>query len=210
MPTAAWISRPTQLPKRDRPHVDYDAPRPGYVLSGPSRRIAEVVELWLLPFVGWPVAWLAWQSLGYSTAQVTVAMLVPVLVMTGVVYWGTQVKRGWSFPVPYAPNGFLVWIGVIYSATEHLVLLCASPLLTLGLGPVANALLFVLAGGLLGGVAGCTFDYFALKYDILRVFVRPFREGRPPAEVVPVYGPKFFTLVALCVATSTALIFSLS
>ena len=61
-------------------------------------------------------------ALGYGATEVTVALAIPVVMMMGVVYWGTQVWQGWTFPVPYAPNGYLLQIGLIYSATEHLIM----------------------------------------------------------------------------------------
>lgn len=205
MPAAtADPSPPAYVKPRYRPHVDYDAPRAGYVLSGPRRRLAEVVQLWILPAVGWPAAWLLWRRLGYDATAVTVAMVVPILFMAVVVYWGTQLRELWTFPVPYAPRGYLPQIGIIYAATLHLCYLACSPLLGATADVLANAALFTVAGGLLGGLAGCTFDYFAIKHDILRVFVGRYRRGEAPGRVVEVYGPKFFTGVATLFAAVTA------
>ena len=204
---AATANTPVQVydaKPRYRPHVDYDAPRPGYVLSGPRRRFAEGLQYWVLPFLGWPAGWLLWRGLGYDATAVTAAMLVPVAFMTVVVYWGTQLRERWTFPVAYAPRGYLPQIGIIYAATLHLCYLACSPLLGVTESVLANAALFTLAGGLLGGLAGCTFDYFAIRHDILRVFVGRYRRGEPPARVVAAYGPKFFTSVAAVFAAVTA------
>ena len=205
MPAAApSASSRTNVKPRHRPHVAYDAPRPGYVLSGPRRRLLEVLQLWVLPFAGWPAAWLLWQWLGYDAAAVTAAMVIPIAFMAAVVYWGTQLAERWTFPLPYAPRGYLPQIGVIYAATLHGCYLACAPLLGATGSVLANAALFVLAGGVLGGAAGCAFDYFAIGHDLLRVFVGRFRRGEPPARVVAVYGPKFFTSVATVFAAVTA------
>ena len=198
----------TYVKPRYRAHVDYDAPRPGYVLSGPRRRFFEVVQLWLLPFVGWPLAWLLWQRLGHGSGEVTLAMLTPMVFMWGVVFWGTQVQERWTFPVSYAPNGYLLQIGIVYAATLHLCYLACSPLLTLTEDALVNRLLFTVGGGVLGGLTGCLYDHLAIKHDILRVYVKRFRRGERPGRVVAVYGPKFFTAVATVFAVVTAAVYA--
>ena len=195
---------------RYRAHVDYDAPRAGYVLSGARRRLFEVVQLWGLPFVGWPLGWWSWQRLGYGGEEVTLAMGVPAVVMWGVVYWGTQVRELWTFPVPYAPGGYLPQIGLVYAATLHLCYLACAPLLTLTEDALVNGTLFTVSGGVLGGLTGCLWDFLAVKHDLLRVYVGRFRRGEPPGPVVAVYGPKFFTTVATVFAAVTAVVYAVA
>ena len=203
----ASAARPYVKP-RYRAHVDYDSPRAGYVLSGPRRRFLEVVQYWVLPFAGWPLAWSLWQSLGYGRGAVTLAMVLPIVFMMAVVYWGTQVKEQWRFPVAYALNGYLPQIGIIYAALLHLGYVACAPLLDLTGAPLVDGLLFTVAGGVLGGLGGCAFDYFALGHDLLRVYVGPYREGERPGRVVARYGPRFFTTVATVFAAATAVVYA--
>lgn len=191
---------------RYRPHVDYDAPRQGYVLSGPAPRIAEAVQYWGLPFVGLPLAYAAWRERGYGPRSTAAALLVPIAAMSGIVYWGTQLRELWTFPVPYAPRGYLPQIGLVYAATLHGVYLAAETA-TRELDGPSRALAFVAAGGVGGGAAGCLFDDVAIRHDLLRVFVGTYRRGEAPGAVVAVYGPTFFTAVATGFAAVTAVAF---
>ena len=189
--------------------MDYRGARPGYVLEGPARHVAEVVQLWLLPVVGWPVCYALYSSFGYPAWAVATVLLLPVAVMMGVVYWGTQLRELWAFPVPYAPRGYLPQIGFIYAATLHLTFLLVHPLLDVG-SAWTGGLLYWAVCSALGGVVGCLWDVSAIRHDLLRVFVGKFRRGRPPVEVVMTYGPRFFTTVAAGFSGATALVLQLS
>lgn len=165
---------------------------PAYSPAG--RRVAEAVQLWLLPTGGLAVAGLWWHALGLRGAPLAVALAYPAVVSTPVVVLGAGVLRLWRFPVPYAVAGFPPWIGLIYAGTINLAFAAAAA--ALGVEAfTGSAALAVALGAALGAAAGVAYDVSATHFELLEPPERMHGRRRPRRSawaVVRRYGFQFF------------------
>ena len=161
---------------------DHPAPPAG-------RRLAEAVQLWLLPTAGLAGAWAGWGALGVGGPVRVVAFVFPAAVSTVVVAVG--VLGLWRFRVPYAVGGAPPWIGAIYAGTLNLAFAGAAALV--GPGAFTGSLASAAAlGAVAGGAAGVAYDVSATHVGILDPPARVRGERRGAWATVLGYGPAYF------------------
>ena len=162
------------------------------------RRLAEAVQLWLLPTAGLAASAAWWRALGLGREARAVALAFPALVSTGIVAVGAWGLGLWRFRVGYVWRGVPVWIGLVYSGTLNLAFAAVASRLGVGVftqSPASAAS----AGAAAGGLAGVAYDLAATRAGLLEPPARVRGERRGTVPTVMGYGPAYFGgLGAVC------------
>lgn len=127
--------------------------------------------------------------------QVLFRILFPALLMWIVVGFGAGYLRMWGFFQTFQIRQVIPQIGLIYSAITNLLACFYFGLME------TNPVHYVFMTTVVGGIAGCLYDFPILKYGFLRVRTQELNRQASTFKILLSYGPRFFSMVGFVIGS---------
>jgi len=144
------------------------------------------------PLLLGPLAYfLWWDRLGHDHRLAVAAVFLPVVFAYLVPGIGTNVLRLWEIRVGPLVGRFRPQHGFVFGSASALLAFLAFPAVS-ATSSLAGAVRAAFVLGSLLGFWNWFYDIVAIRAGVLRVYNRPYAEGRGPEAIATDYAPAFF------------------